>query len=206
MEYNSGRNPLIISEYGRNIQKMIEFACTIKDKEERNTAAQAIVAVMGSLNPHLRDITDFRHKLWDHLFIIADFKLDVDSPYPMPSAQTLKVKPKKVPYPSNKIRFKHYGKTMELMINELKKMDDGTAKNQLALTLANFMKFEYLNWNRDTVEDKVIFEHLRELSKGAIIMDENTKLQETFELTTKNAGLSKTQKRIVHKRKKGGRK
>jgi hypothetical protein len=207
MEYNSGRGPLIISEYGRNIQKMIEYACTIKDKDERNNAAQAIVTVMGALNPHLRDITDFRHKLWDHLFIISDFKLDVDSPYPVPSAKTLKVKPKKVPYPSNKIRFKHYGKTMELMINELKKMEDGPAKDQLTITLANFMKFEYLNWNRDSVEDKLIFEHLRELSKGEIVLDENTtKLQQTFELTTKNAGLSKSQKKSVHKRRKGGRK
>ena len=205
MEYNSGRGPLIISEYGRNIQKMIEYTCTIKDREERNTAAQAIVAVMGALNPHLRDITDFRHKLWDHLFIISDFKLDVDSPYPVPSAQTLKVKPKKVPYPSNKIRFKHYGRTMELMINEIKKMEDGPAKDQLSLTIANFMKFQYLNWNKDAVEDPVIFDHLRELSKGAISLDENTKLQQTFELTTKNAGLTKTQKKMV-KRKKGGRK
>jgi hypothetical protein len=206
MEYNSGRGPLIISEYGRNIQKMIEYTCTLKDKEERNQAAQVIVAVMGALNPHLRDITDFRHKLWDHLFIISDFKLDVDSPYPMPSAQTLKVKPKKVPYPSHKIRFKHYGRTMELMISELNKMEDGPSKKQLTLTLANFMKFEYLNWNRDTVEDHVIFEHLKELSKGEIILDENTQLQQTFEFTTKNAGLTKTQKRTVHKRKKGGRK
>jgi hypothetical protein len=182
---------------------MIEYACTIKNKEERNTAAQAIVAVMGSLNPHLRDITDFKHKLWDHLFIISNFKLDVDSPYPMPSAQTLKVKPKKVPYPSNKIRFKHYGKTMELMINELKKMEEGDAKNHLTLTLANFMKFEYLNWNKDTVEDQVIFEHLRELSKGQILLDANTRLQQTFELTTKNAGVSKSQKRTIHKKKKG---
>lgn len=206
MEYNSGRGPLIISEYGRNIQKMIEFTCALKDREERNTAAQAIVGVMGALNPHLRDITDFKHKLWDHLFIISNFKLDVDSPYPMPSPQTLKVKPKKVPYPSHKIRFKHYGRTMELMITELNKMEDGDSKKQLTLTLANFMKFEYLNWNRDAVEDHVIFEHLRELSKGEIILDENTKLQQTFELNTKNAGLSKAQKRTVFKKKKGGRK
>ncbi len=201
MEYNSGRSSLIISEYGRNIQKMIEYACTIKNEEERNNAAQAIVAVMGSLNPHLRDIVDFKHKLWDHLFIISNFKLDVESPYPKPSPQALKAKPKKIHYPSNKIRFKHYGKTMELMINEIRNMEDGPSKNQLSITLANFMKFQYLNWNKDTVEDQVIFDHLKELSKGDITLDENTKLQQTFEFTTKNAGLTKSQKKQVKKRK-----
>ncbi|MEO5570185.1 MAG: DUF4290 domain-containing protein [Bacteroidia bacterium] len=200
MEYNSGRSLLIISEYGRNIQKMVEHACTIDDRDDRNNAAQVIVTVMGALNPHLRDITDFRHKLWDHLFVISDFKLDVDSPYPKLTAQTLKVRPKKVTYPSKKIRFKHYGKTMELMIIELLKMDDGPEKNQLTITLANFMKFQYLNWNRDTVDDHLVFEHLRELSKGTISLDENTKLQEKFELTTKNAGLSKKQKKMVKKK------
>lgn len=203
MEYNTGRNHLIIPEYGRNIQKMIEYACGIKDKEERNMAAQAIVTVMGALNPHLRDITDFRHKLWDHLFIIADFKLDVDSPYPIPSPQTFKIKPKKVPYPSNKIRFKHYGKTMELVISELLKMEDGPAKNHLIVSLANFMKLQYMNWNKDTVSDEVIFEHLRELSKGEISLDQNTRLQQTFELTTKNAGATRSQKKMIKKRRMG---
>ena len=205
MEYNTDRNPLIIPEYGRNIQKMIEYACTIKDKESRNKAANAIVAVMGALNPHLRDIADFKHKLWDHLFLISDFKLDVESPYPLPSPQTLKIKPKKVPYPSNKIRYKHYGKTMELMIDAVRKMEEGPAKNQVIVTMANFMKMQYMNWNKDTVSDELIFEHLKELSKGDISLDENTKLQQTFELTTKNAGLSRSQKKSA-KKKKSGRK
>jgi hypothetical protein len=203
MEYNTDRNQLIIPEYGRNIQKMIEYACTIEDKEARNKAAQAIVTVMGALNPHLRDIADFKHKLWDHLFLIADFKLDVESPYPLPSPQTLKIKPKKVPYPSKKIRYKHYGKTMELMIDELRKMEEGPAKKQLIITMANFMKMQYMNWNKDTVSDELIFEHLLELSKGEISLDENTKLQQTFELTTKNAGLNRSQKKSVRKKKSG---
>src|SRR6185295_9922075 len=99
MEYNSTRNRLIIPEYGRNIQKMIEHAITIEDREERNRLAKAIVAVMGYLNPQLQNITDFKHKLWDHLFIISDFKLDVDSPYPLPEKEKLRAKPKRVAYP-----------------------------------------------------------------------------------------------------------
>ncbi|MFI5219106.1 MAG: DUF4290 domain-containing protein [Bacteroidia bacterium] len=204
MEYNTERNHLTIPEYGRNIQKMIEHTCKITDREERNKAAQTIVAVMGTLNPHLRDITDFKHKLWDHLFIISDFKLDVDSPYPMPSAQTFKVKPKKVPYPKTDIKYKYYGKTMELMVHQIGKMEEGPGKEQLIQTIANFMKLQYLSWNRDTVDDTVIFEHLKELSKNGIEVKDSLKLQETFAFTTKNAGLSRSQKKTQKKRK-GGR-
>ena len=205
MEYNSQREALVIPEYGRHVQKMIEFACTIKDREERNNAAKAIVMVMGSLNPSLRDIVDFKHKLWDHLFIISDFKLDVDSPYPVPTTQITKLKPKKVPYPKHQIKYKYYGKTMELMIDAIRKMEEGPAKEQTVKTIANFMKLQYLSWNRDTVDDTVIFDHLKELSKGGITIDDNLKLQQTFEFTTKNAGLSRSQKKQHKKRKMGRR-
>src|SRR5258707_13516715 len=113
MEYNTSRNRLIIPEYGRNLQRMIEYAIKLTDREERNRAALAIVAVMGYLNPQLQNVTDFKHKLWDHLFIISDFKLDVDSPYPVPSRDTFQAKPHRVPYPNNDIKYKDYGKTME---------------------------------------------------------------------------------------------
>ena len=116
MEYNTSLPKMIIPEYGRNIQKMIDFAMTVKDREERNRVARAIIDVMGQLNPHLRDVTDFKHKLWDHIFIISDFKLDVDSPYPLPTAETFQTKPDRVLYPSNDIRYKHYGKTVERII------------------------------------------------------------------------------------------
>src|SRR5687767_13004534 len=115
MEYNSSRNRLIIPEYGRNIQKLIEYAVQLPDRKERNKIAKAIVNVMGQLNPHLRDIPDFKHVLLDHLFIISDFRLDVDSPYPPPAALTYKVKARRVPYPSSDIRFRHYGKIIEQM-------------------------------------------------------------------------------------------
>ena len=112
MDYNTSLPHMIIPEYGRNIQKMIDFAVSVEDREERNKVAQAIINVMGQLNPHLRDVTDFKHKLWDHIFIISDFKLDVDSPYPKPTRETFQTKPERVMYPSNDIRYKHYGKTV----------------------------------------------------------------------------------------------
>ena len=187
MEYNSGRNQMIIPEYGRNIQKMIEFAVAIEDREERNRAARAIVAVMGYLNPQLRDIVDFKHKLWDHLFLISDFKLDVDSPYPIPPRETLKVKPQTIAYPANKIRYKYYGKTMENMIRKIGEMEDGPNKDLIAQNLANFMKMSYLTWNKDSVDDSTIISHLDELSGGSVRLKETVTLNHTAEILAMNA-------------------
>lgn len=170
MEYNSSRPHLIIPEYGRNIQKMIDHAVGVEDREERNKVARAIVTVMGQLNPHLRDVTDFKHKLWDHLFFISDFKLDVDSPYPIPSAETMYRKPNRVPYPSNQIKYKHYGKMVEVMVDKAKQMEDGDMKDAFVETLANFMKMAYVNWNRDSVSDELIVEQLRILSGGKLTL------------------------------------
>lgn len=186
MEYNSGRNRLIIPEYGRNIQKLIEYAISLEDREERNKIARAIVNVMGQLNPHLRDITDFKHKLWDHLFIISDFKLDVDSPYDKPSALTYKVKPKRISYPTSDIRFRHYGRIIEQMILEIKDIEDSDHKNQMIVNIANFMKMLYVNWNKDSVSDEVIFEHLRILSKGQLTVKDDTRLDQPMELPSKS--------------------
>ena len=187
MEYNSGRNQMIIPEYGRNIQKMIEYAVTVEDREERNRAARAIVAVMGYLNPQLRDIVDFKHKLWDHLFLISDFKLDVDSPYPKPPRETLKVKPQTIGYPTSKIRYKYYGKTMESMIRKIGEMEDGQSKELIAQNLANFMKMSYLTWNKDSVDDSTIIGHLDELSGGKVKLQETVKLNHTAEILAMNA-------------------
>lgn len=156
MEYNTSRGRMILPEYGRNIQKMVDHATAIVDKEERNNAAMAIVDVMGQLNPHLRDVTDFKHKLWDHLFIISDFKIDVESPYPKPTPETLVVKPQHLRYPSNHIKLKHYGKTVELMIEKAKEMEEGSAKDAAVAAIANFMKMSYLNHNLDSVGDEQI--------------------------------------------------
>jgi hypothetical protein len=194
MEYNSGRNRLIISEYGRNIQKMIEHAITIEDQEERNRAARAIVAVMGYLNPHLRDIVDFKHKLWDHLFIMSDFKLEVDSPYSIPSKDTMVVKPQRVPYPNNKIRYKFYGKNMEMMVGRIAEMDGTPDRDGITRTLANFMKMSYLTWNKDSVDDTTIFDHLSQMSKDRLKLGESEKLNDTSHLIAlSNAGQRKNQ-------------
>lgn len=177
MEYNTSRGKLIIPEYGRHIQKLIDYAVSLEDREERNRMARAIVNVMGQLNPQLRDITDFKHKLWDHLFFISDFKLDVDSPYEKPSALTYRVKPQRVTYPEHNIRYRHYGGVIEQMVREVAELEDGPKKDQLIVNLANFMKMLYVNWNKDSVTDAEIFSHIRELSNGKIAISDDTRLQ-----------------------------
>jgi Domain of unknown function (DUF4290) len=179
MEYNTSLPKMIIPEYGRNIQKMIDFAMTVEDRQERNKVALAIIDVMGQLNPHLRDVTDFKHKLWDHIFIISDFKLDVDSPYPMPTAETFQTKPDRVAYPSNDIRYKHYGKTVERIIAKGKEYPEGAEKNALVEQIANLMKRSYLTWNRDSVNDEVILKQLEELSKGQLKLADVSALKST---------------------------
>lgn len=203
MEYNTQRPGLRLPEYGRNIQKMIEYAMTVEDRDERNKLAQAIISVMGQLNPHLRDVSDFNHKLWDHLFIISDFKLDVDSPYPKPSPESLKEKPEKLNYPSNDIKFLHYGKIIEKMIEKAANMEDGEAKNAFVLAIANLMKRFYLNWNRDSVNDEIIFKHLSILSNGKLnITAENMQLSASNELVNRNKNNGNGQKKKMKKKNK----
>ncbi len=185
MKYNTQLPHLIIPEYGRNIQKLIEYACTIKNKEERNKIANAIIAIMGRLNPMLRDLTDFRHKLWDHLFIISNFKLDVDSPYPKPPKEILTTKPERVAYPSQKIRFKHYGKGIERLIEKASAMKAGEEKTAFIEAIANLMKKSYLIWNRNTVDDQVILQELEELSKGKLKVPENFRMNSTHDILAK---------------------
>lgn len=179
MEYNTSQPKMIIPEYGRNIQKMIDFAITVSDREERNKVARAIIDVMGQLNPHLRDVTDFKHKLWDHLFIISDFQLDVDSPYPKPTRETFQTKPELLKYPSNDIRYKHYGKTVEQIIKKAREYPEGDERNELVNQIANLMKRSYLNWNRDSVNDEVILKQLEELSKGELKLADISQLRST---------------------------
>ncbi|MEO8146372.1 MAG: DUF4290 domain-containing protein [Bacteroidia bacterium] len=191
MEYNTQLNHLIMPEYGRHIQKMVEHACTIEDRDERNKLAQAIVNVMGTLNPHLRDIVDFKHKLWDHLFVISDFKLDVDSPFPKPSPENIEVKPQRIKYPGNSIKYKHYGRVMQNVIKEIAVLEEGETKDALVRDVANFMKMQYLHWNRDTVENELIFDQLKELSDNKIIIKDSIKLADTFEMRPKEEPLRK---------------
>jgi len=168
IEYNSERPKLIIPEYGRHIQKMVDQAIAKETKEERNKVASSIISVMGNLNPHLRDVTDFQHKLWDQLFIISDFKLDVDSPYPIPKREELQEYPQSLEYPQNFPKYRFYGNNIKRMIDVATGWEDGDKKDALVITIANHMKKCFLNWNKDTVEDDVIFNHLFELSEGKL--------------------------------------
>ncbi|MDP2687503.1 MAG: DUF4290 domain-containing protein [Aequorivita sp.] len=168
IEYNTERTKLIIPEYGRHIQKMVDQAIAIEDKQERNKIAKSIIAVMGNLNPHLRDVPDFQPMLWDQLFIISDFKLDVDSPFPIPSREELMERPDPLKYPQNFPKYRFYGNNIKRMIDVAISWEEGDKKEGLILTIANHMKKCFLNWNKDTVEDDVIFAHLYELSDGKI--------------------------------------
>jgi len=168
LEYNSERPKLIIPEYGRHIQKLVNHCIGLETKEERNTMAKAIIDVMGNLQPHLRDVPDFKHKLWDQLHIMAEFKLDVDSPYEVPSQEELREKPQSLPYPKSALKYRFYGTNIQTMIDVALSWDDGDMKEALTFTIANHMKKCYLNWNKDTVEDGVILHHLYELSDGKL--------------------------------------
>lgn len=168
LEYNSERPLLIIPEYGRHIQKLVDHCVSLADRDERNKMAQAIIDVMGNLQPHLRDVPDFKHKLWDQLHIMSDFHLDVDSPFDQPSKEELQEKPERLPYPKAASKYRFYGNNIQIMIDTALTWEDGDMKDALVYTIANHMKKCFLNWNKDTVEDAVIFEHLFELSEGKL--------------------------------------
>ena len=178
MDYNSKRKKLPLPEYGRNIQNMVDYLFTLEDRDKRNRSAQTVIDVMGNLYPYLRDVAEFKHKLWDHLAIMSEFKLDIDYPYDPPTPDILTEKPNIVPYPQKKIRYMHYGYTMELLIKKAAEME-GEEKEIMLELLANHMKKSYLTWNKDSVDDTKIFKDLKELSKGNLVADENLQLTET---------------------------
>ena len=165
---------------------MIDFACTIESIEERNKIANAIISVMGQLNPHLRDVTDFNHKLWAHLFIMSDFLLDVDSPYPKPSPESLAEKPDRVTYPSNNIRFGHYGKTVERLIEAATGYENVEEKEYLVGRIANLMKRSNLQWNSDSVRDETILKDLNQMSDGKLSVKENFVFESATDLLKKS--------------------
>jgi hypothetical protein len=175
-DYNSTRSKLLLTEYGRNVQNMVKYIVNLPTKEERNRYANVVIDLMGFLNPHLRDVADFKHKLWDHLHIISDYKIDVDSPYPLPSPEAIHIKPEPLGYPNKRIRFKHYGKTIELMIAKAKAIEEPARKQHMVQAIANFMKMAYVQWNKDSVTDESILADLRELSNGELKLEENINL------------------------------
>tara|TARA_B100000925_G_C21978192_1_gene461087 strand:- start:578 stop:1222 length:645 start_codon:yes stop_codon:yes gene_type:complete len=168
LRYNTSRKKLIIPEYGRHIHEMINQTCEIKDKEERNKSARAIIGVMGNLNPHLRDVSDFQHKLWDQLFIMSNFKLDVECPFEKPDKRILEERPETLHYPQNYPKYRFYGNNIKNMIDAAIKWEDNDLKDALVYNIANHMKKCFLNWNKDTVEDKLILDHLKELSNDEL--------------------------------------
>lgn len=168
MEYNTTRNHLTMKEYGRHIQKMIEYIRTIKDREERQKQAYGVIELMGFLNPHLKNVEDFRHKLWDHLFLISEFDLDVDSPYPIPTRETLKAKPNPLHYPKRYPRFNHLGKNIETVIGKALKEENPEKRQGFANAIAYYMKLTYSNWHKELMHDDAIQSELHNITDGQL--------------------------------------
>lgn len=184
-DYNTTRKKLILPEYGRHIQKMVDFILTIEDREERTRAAKTVISVMGNLYPHLSDVPDFRHKLWDHLAIMADFQLDIDWPYPLPSIEKLKEKPERLDYNNHRIRYKHYGLLTQKLIEKIQETEDVETKRILTVLTATHMKKSFLTWNKDSVEDEQIYNDLHILSNGNVELPEGMVLSHSKKLIQK---------------------
>ena len=210
LQYNSERTPLIIPEYGRHMHVMVDQLLATQDREERNKKAKAIIGVMGNLNPHLRDVPDFQHKLWDQLFIMSNFELDVDSPFEKPQKEMLEQGPEPLAYPQNFPKYRFYGNNLKSMIDVALGWEEGEMKDALVFNIANHMKKCFLNWNKDTVDDQVIFDHLTELSDGKLSVKEDllplTSTQDLLKMKSKNGngpksnGSNKTRKNRNRKR------
>jgi len=195
MMYNTKQKRLNLPEYGRNIQNMVDYCVSISDREERTKCANSIINIMGNMFPHLRDVNDFKHILWDHLAIMSDFALDIDYPYEVVKKEDLYIKPQKLPYDEGRITYKHYGKNLESMIRKALEYEDGEQKEYLISLLANHMKKSFLTWNKEVVEDSKIFADLELLSKGKIVLNEEShKLTESKDiLSKKNKNLTRRQ-------------
>ena len=207
MNYNSELKKLILPEYGRNIHNMVDYCVSIPDREERQRCANTIINTMGNLFPHLRDISDFKHILWDHLAIMSDFRLDIDYPYEVIKKENLYSKPPRIHYSNSRFLYRHYGKIIEQMISKANDLEKGEEKDYLIFLLANQMKKSYLLWNKESVEDNKIFLDLEEVSKGQIKRSgEDLKLTESREIlarnnTTNNTGSNNTGNKKNHSRK-----
>ena len=170
-DYNTQRSTLILKEYGRNVQKLVNFVRNTEDKEKRNTYARTLVDLMKQISPNLKDNLETSQKLWDDMFIMADFDIDVDSPFPIPKEEILHKKPQRMTYSTGKIRYKHYGKNLELMIKKAAELEDEEERNSAAIYLGRLMKSFHMTWNRDNLEDQAIIDTLRKMSSGVINLD-----------------------------------
>ncbi|GHV07653.1 hypothetical protein FACS1894160_0590 [Bacteroidia bacterium] len=195
MQYNTQKRRLALPEYGRNIQNMVDYCISIPDRKERTRCANTIINIMGNMFPHLRDVNDFKHILWDHLAVMSNFALDIDYPYEVLKQEDLYIRPPRLPYLQGKITYKHYGKNLEQMIKKATLYEKGEEKEYLIGMLANQMKKFFLTWNKEVVDDRKIFKDLEDLSGGKIIRDEDShKLTESKEiLSKKNKNLTRRQ-------------
>lgn len=171
MEYNTSQPPLILREYGRNVQKLVEYLKTIKDKEKRNQSAATLIELMKQVTPSLKETPETSQKLWDDLYIMSNFDLDIDSPYPVPEEEILTKKPKRLDYSSHDIRFKHYGKNIELLVKEAIKKEDPTEREEAIIYIGKLMKSFYTSWNKEVIDDAVILENIKTISKGELNID-----------------------------------
>lgn len=207
LQYNTKRTQLIIPEYGRHVQMMINQILETQDREERNKMAKAVIGIMGNMNPHLRDVPDFQHKLWDQLFIMSEFKLDVDSPFEMPQKEILEQKPERLAYPQKNPKYRFYGNNIKSMITIASDWEAGDLKNALVLNIANHMKKCFLNWNKDTVHDEIILKHLLELSDNKLKVREEdlplTDASEFLKIRSKNGNGAKSNHKQRNKRNNG---
>ncbi len=204
MEYNTQRKKLAISEYGRNLQKMVEHIMAVPDRDKRTQYAYAIVDIMAQMH-NQKDSQEFRVKLWDHLFIMSDFELDVDSPFKKPDAESLAKKPDSLSYPKGGIRFHHYGRNIQMIIEKAVNFEDGPEKDAIVRLIANHLKKSYLTWNRESVDDDLIAKHLYELSHGELQLAEDEQLNTTSDILARNKRKAKPNQRTKdNQRSQGG--
>lgn len=193
MPYNTQLPKLILGEYGRHVQQLVDFAVKIEDDVVRNKLVLDIIDMMGTMNPTLRNVEDFRHKLWDHIYMMSDFKLEANSPYPVPERETLMRKNIKLKYPRQNIKFAHYGKNIESCVNKAMTIKDPDVRQEFAQVIGNYMKLVYQNWNRDNVNDLTIKQDLESLSNGVLQLDEDTDLDSLTKSTARRQVSQPTQ-------------
>ncbi len=174
LEYNTSKDDLILKEYGRNIQKLAAYVVSLPDMEKRTSYAYTLIELMKQINPSMKDSPEYTQRLWDDLYIMSEFKLEVDSPYPLPEKELLGKKPKKIDYNSNEVKYRHYGRNVELMIDNAVAIEDEEEQRDAVIYIARLMKSFYATWNKEVIEDEVILEHLQQLSENKLKMDVST--------------------------------
>ncbi len=201
-DYNSSKPRLVLAEYGRNIQMLVEYLSTVEDREKRNRYAHTLIELMRQLNPDVKEGTESTQKLWDDLYIMSNFTIDVDSPFPVPEEEILNKKPGRVPYHQEPIKYKHYGKNIEILIDRAVELTDPEEKKVAIITIGKLMKGFYTAWNRETVEDEVIYKNLRELSRNKLDLSiEEIKQGNLFDSMNKGRSSGKTRRNPVKKKK-----